>query len=299
MKISVIIPVKDEQDNVLELYNQLNPVLSKIGKHEIIFIDDGSKDKTANKIKEIKDKSVRLVQFQRNFGKAAALSCGFKEAKGDIIVTMDGDLQDDPKEIPRFLEKLKDYDMVSGWKYKRHDPLTKRIPSKFFNFLTRKMTKVNIHDSNCGFKAYKKDVVKGLNLYGELHRYIPALSHLRGYSVGEIKVEHHARKHGKSKYGAGRLLKGFLDLITVKFLMTYTKRPLHLFGSIGIASAAIGGIICFYMVYLWMLGISIGNRPLLMLGVLLAFMGVQFISIGLIGELMTSSKKTDDYLIKK
>ena len=299
MKISVIIPVMNEQDNVLELYKQLNPVLSKIGMHEIIFIDDGSTDKTANKIKEIKDKSVRLVQFQRNFGKAAALSCGFKEAKGDIIVTMDGDLQDDPKEIPRFLKKLEDYDMVSGWKYKRHDPLTKRIPSKFFNFLTRKMTKVNIHDSNCGFKAYKKDVVKGLNLYGELHRYIPALSHLKGYSVGEIKVEHHARKHGKSKYGAGRLLKGFLDLITVKFLMNYTKRPLHFFGSVGFALSSIGVLVCSYLACLWVLGNPIGDRPLLMLGVLLVIMGVQFISMGLIGELITSAKKNDDYVVRK
>ena len=247
----------------------------------------------------MKDINVRLIQFQRNFGKAAALSCGFKESKGDMIITMDGDLQDDPKEIPRFIEKLKDYDVVSGWKFKRHDPITKTIPSKFFNWLTKQITGVNIHDSNCGFKAYRKCVVENLDIYGELHRYIPALAHRKGYSIGEIKVEHHARKHGKSKYGVGRLLKGFLDLITVEFLINYTKRPLHFFGSIGIISSGFGLLICIYLVNLWVQSVRIGDRPLLMLGILLIIMGVQFIAIGLMGELMVSLNKIDDYVIKK
>ena len=298
-KISIVIPVMDEQDNVTELYNQLKPVLSKTGEYEILFIDDGSRDETAKRIKEIKDKNVRLIQFQRNFGKAAALSCGFKESKGDIIVTMDGDLQDDPKEIPRFIEKLKEYDVVSGWKFKRHDPITKTMPSKFFNWLTKKITGVKIHDSNCGFKAYRKYVVENLDIYGELHRYIPALAHRKGYSIGEIKVEHHARKHGKSKYGAGRLLKGFLDLITVEFLIKYTKRPLHFFGSIGIISGGFGFLICLYLVNLWIQSVRIGDRPLLMLGILLIIMGVQFIAIGLMGELMVSLNKTDNYVTKR
>lgn len=295
-KISIVIPVMDEQDNVTELYNQLKPVLSKTGEYEILFIDDGSRDETAKRIKEIKDKNVRLIQFQRNFGKAAALSCGFKESKGDMIITMDGDLQDDPKEIPRFIEKLKDYDVVSGWKFKRHDPITKTIPSKFFNWLTKQITGVNIHDSNCGFKAYRRYVVENLDIYGELHRYIPALAHRKGYSIGEIKVEHHARKHGKSKYGVGRLLKGFLDLITVEFLINYTKRPLHFFGSIGIISGGFGVLICLYLVNLWIQSVRIGDRPLLMLGILLIIMGIQFIAIGLMGELMVSLNKTDNYV---
>jgi glycosyltransferase involved in cell wall biosynthesis len=297
-KISIVIPVMDEQDNVTELYNQLESVLSKTGEYEILFIDDGSRDETAKRIKEIKDKNVRVIQFQRNFGKAAALSCGFKESKGDMIITMDGDLQDDPKEIPRFIEKLKDYDVVSGWKFKRYDPITKTIPSKFFNWLTKQITGVNIHDSNCGFKAYRRYVVENLDIYGELHRYIPALAHRKGYSIGEIKVEHHARKHGKSKYGVGRLLKGFLDLITVEFLINYTKRPLHFFGSIGIISGGFGFLICLYLVNLWIQSVRIGDRPLLMLGILLIIMGVQFIAIGLMGELMVSLNKTDNYVTK-
>ena len=298
-KISIVIPVMDEQDNVTELYNQLKPVLSKTGEYEILFIDDGSRDETAKRIEEIKDKNVRLIQFQRNFGKAAALSCGFKESKGDLIITMDGDLQDDPKEIPRFIEKLKDYDVVSGWKFKRHDPITKTMPSKFFNWLTKQITGINIHDPNCGFKAYRRYVVENLDIYGELYRYIPALAHQKGCSIGEIKVEHHARKHGKSKYGVGRLLKGFLDLITVEFLIDYTKRPLHFFGSIGIISGGFGFLICLYLVNLWIQSVHIGDRPLLMLGILLIIMGVQFIAIGLMGELMVSLNKTDDYVTKR
>lgn len=299
-KISIIIPVMNEQDNIVELYNQLQPVLSKTTEeYEILFIDDGSRDDTVRRIEEIEDKNIRLIQFQRNFGKAAALSCGFKESKGDIIITMDGDLQDDPKEIPRFIEKLKYYDLVSGWKFKRHDPIAKTIPSKFFNWLTRTITGVCIHDSNCGFKAYKRRVVKNLDIYGELHRYIPALAHWKGYSIGEIKIEHHARKHGKSKYGTGRLLKGFLDLITVEFLINYTKRPLHFFGSVGVVSGGLGFLICLYLIGLWIQGIRIGDRPLLTLSILLIIMGVQFISIGLMGELMVSPNKTDNYVIKK
>ncbi len=298
-KISIVIPVMNEQDNVTELYNQLKPVLSKTGEYEILFIDDGSRDETVKRIEEIKDKNVRLIQFQRNFGKAAALSCGFKESKGDLIITMDGDLQDDPKEIPKFIEKIKDYDMVSGWKIKRHDPITKTIPSKFFNWLTKTITGVRIHDSNCGFKAYRRYVVENLDIYGELHRYIPALAHWKGYAIGELKVEHHARKHGKSKYGVERLLKGFLDLITVEFLIKYTKRPLHFFGSIGIISGLFGFLICLYLVNLWIQRVRIGDRPLLILGILLIIVGVQFIAIGLMGELMVSSNKTDIYVTKR
>lgn len=291
--ISIIIPVYNEQDSVKPLYEQLISVLSKLENYEIIFVDDGSTDATIERIKEINDRNVRAVQFRRNFGKAAALSCGFSNAKGDIIITMDGDLQDDPKEIPRFLEELKKYDMISGWKFKRHDPINKIIPSKLFNWLSIMITGINIHDSNCGFKAYRSYVIKDISLYGELHRYIPALVYWKGYSVGEIKVEHRARMYGKSKYGAERLIKGFLDLITVKFLMSYIDRPLHLFGGIGIISVFFGMVICLFLIAEWLKGIRIGNRPLLILGILLIITGIQFVSLGLIGELITSTQKKD------
>jgi glycosyltransferase involved in cell wall biosynthesis len=301
-EVSIIIPAYNEEDNVTELYNNLIPALSDTKKtYEILFIDDGSKDLTEEKLKELtkKDDKVRYVSFRRNFGKAAALSCGFSLAKGDNIITMDGDLQDDPKEIPRFLEELKKYDVVSGWKFKRHDPLTKTLPSKIFNLLTRYITGVNIHDFNCGFKAYRSDVVKNIDLYGELHRYIPAIASWKGFNVGEIKVEHRPRIHGTSKYGIKRLFKGIFDLITIKFLMSYVERPLHLFGGIGLISGSAGFLICAYLLYLWLLGNRIGERPLLMLGVLLLIIGVQFFVLGLLGELIVSSKNKRNWVIKK
>ena len=297
--LSIIVPVHNEEENILELYKKLYNTLSIIEKtYELIFVDDGSTDNTFEKIKNIKDSKVKVVRFQRNYGKAAALSCGFKKAKGDIVITLDGDLQDDPKEIPRFLEELKKYDMVSGWKSNRKDPISKTVPSRFFNWLTRLITGVKINDFNCGYKAYNKYVVKNINLYGELHRYIPALVYWKGYTVGEIEVEHHPRIHGESKYGAERLLKGFLDLITVTFLTMYKKRPLHVFGGIGILLGLSGVIISLYLMTLWVTGIKIGDRPLLMLGILLIVIGAQFISLGLIGELITNSRNNDDYIIK-
>ena len=288
MKLSLIIPVYNEQDNVLPLYNKLKAVLEY--DHELIFIDDGSKDNTYEILKNIqkKDSKLKIIRFRNNFGKSEALSKGFKHAKGDIIITMDGDLQDDPEEIPRFIEKIKeDYDLVVGWKYKRQDPLSKTIPSKFFNFLIKVLTGVKIHDSNCCFKAYKKEVVKNLKIYGELHRYIPSLVNWKGFKVTEIKVKHHKRLHGKSKYGFSRLLKGFLDLLTIKFLIKYSKKPLHFFGSIGIISFLLGALISVYLVYeKYFLNINIGSRPMLILGVLLLIIGVQFICLGLLGEMI-------------
>lgn len=297
--ISIIIPVCNEGENIGELYNKLHTVLSKLGKtSEIIFVDDGSTDNTFEKLKSIKDDEVKIIRFQTNYGKSAALSCGFKKSRGKFVITMDGDLQDDPKEIPRFLDELKEFDMVSGWKSKRHDPVSKTVPSRFFNALTRYITGVKIHDFNCGFKGYRNYVVKNVNLYGEFHRYIPALAHWKGYTVGEIEVEHHPRVHGKSKYGIERILKGFLDLITVTFLTLYKKRPLHVFGGIGFLLIFSAIIINLHLVYLWISGIKIGDRPLLMLGILLTVLGAQFISLGLIGELITNSRNNDDYIIK-
>ncbi len=300
--LSIIIPVHNEEENIPELYERLYSTLSLPSlieiTYEIIFIDDGSTDGTFEEIKKIKNSKVKVVRFQRNYGKAAALSCGFKRSKGDFVITMDGDLQDDPKEIPRFLEELKRYDMVSGWKNKRQDPISKTLPSKVFNWLTRFITGVKVHDFNCGYKAYNNYVVKNINLYGEFHRYIPALVYWKGYTVGEIEVEHHPRVHGESKYGIERLLKGFLDLITVTFLMMYKKRPLHVFGGIGILFGLSGVIISIYLIVLWAIGLKIGDRPLLMLGILLTVTGAQFISLGLIGELITNSRNNDDYIIK-
>lgn len=273
--------------------------LSELDKrYEIIFVDDGSADNTFQEIKAIQDSNTRIVRFQRNYGKAAALSCGFKKSRGEFVITLDGDLQDDPEEIPRFLEKLKEFDMVSGWKVKRQDPLSKTFPSKCFNKLTRLITGVKINDFNCGYKGYRKEVVKNIKLYGEFHRYIPALAHWKGYTVGEIEVKHHPRIHGKSKYGVERLLKGCLDLMTVTFLMLYKKRPLHMFGGIGMVLGFSGIAISIYLFLLWVTGTGIGDRPLLMLGILLIVIGAQFISLGLIGELITNSRNNDDYIIK-
>ncbi|MFC1730005.1 glycosyltransferase family 2 protein [candidate division KSB1 bacterium] len=303
MEISIVVPVYNEQENVALLYNELKKVLKKIKKsHEIIFVDDGSKDSTLKRIEELhkKDKTVRVVSFLRNFGKASALMAGFKQSKGNIVFTMDGDLQDDPKEIPNFIKGInKGYGLVNGWKFKRHDPLAKTLPSKFFNWLTRLVTGVNVHDSNCGYKAYKREVIQNIKIHGELHRYIPALVRWKGYKVGEIKVKHHPRKYGKSKYGVERLMKGFLDLITIRFITKYTRRPLHFFGPIGILSM-LGGIIAgIYLAWLWFTGQGIGNRPLLFLAVLLIVVGVQFISLGLLGEMIANINQKEDYVVKK
>jgi glycosyltransferase involved in cell wall biosynthesis len=301
--VSIIVPSYNEEKNIPLLYIKLKKVLDSLKKeYEVLFIDDGSKDNTVNEIIKLnkKDKRVKLIQFQRNFGKAAALSAGFIEASGTIVFTMDADLQDDPKEIPKFIEKINQgYDMVSGWKYIRKDPVTKTLPSKFFNWLTSITTGVKVHDSNCGFKAYRNEVVKNISVYGELHRYIPAIAHWKGYKVGEVKVEHHARKFGKSKYGVERLMKGFFDLITVKFLTRYAKKPLHLFGLLGFLCFLVGFIAGIYLVVGWFRGIAIGNRPLLMLCVLFIVTGIQLISIGLLGEMINSSNRKDDYVIKK
>ena len=293
----MVIPVYNEEGNIRPLYSELREVLSGLGEdYEIIFVDDGSTDAGFSMIRGLheKDARVKAIKFRRNFGKSAALSAGFERAVGDIVFTMDGDLQDDPKEIPRFLEEMgKGYDLVVGWKFRRRDPQTKKLPSKIFNRLTSSLTGVGIHDMNCCFKAYKKDVVKNLSLYGELHRYIPALAYWRGYKVSEIKVNHRPRTHGKSKYGPMRLLKGFLDLLTVKFLISYSTRPLHLFGILGLMSTAAGLLIGLYLLYLkYVLNELIGERPILFAAILLIIVGIQFVSMGLLGEMITSTHQT-------
>jgi glycosyltransferase involved in cell wall biosynthesis len=307
-----VIPVYTEEKNVEELHEKLIKVLSSLKKkYEIIFVDDGSTDNTFENLLRIheKDEHVKVIKFRKNFGKATALSVGFNHANGDIVITMDGDLQDDPEEIPNFINKInEDYDLVVGWKFQRKDPITKTLPSKIFNTLTMHLTKVKIHDFNCGFKAYRKEVTENIEIYGELHRYIPALAYWKGYRIAEIKVKHHARKHGKSKYGGSRLVKGFLDLLTVKFLISFTKKPLHLFGTIGLLFLSFGFVIDLYLMILHILFLfggpvewEIRDRPLLLLGILLIVSGIQFISFGLIGEMIASKnqKEDEETIIKK
>ncbi len=302
--ISIVIPLFDEEANIEKLYGQLKTVLQDLNKeYELIFIDDGSTDNSFSILQDFhqKDKTVKVVQFRRNFGKSAALSVGFKYAKGKIIVTMDADLQDDPREIANFIKKLDEgYDIVSGWRFERKDSFSKTLPSKLFNYLTSLLTGIKIHDFNCGFKVCKKEVIEDINIYGELHRYIPVLAHWKGYKVGEVKVRHHPRGGGSSKYGLGRLFRGITDLLTVMFLTRYAKRPLHLFGAVGVLLFLIGFIINLYFLFLKLIGEPIGERPLLLLGVLLTVVGFQIISTGLIGEMIaaTRNKTDEDYIIK-
>ena len=237
----------------------------------------------------MQDSQIKIIKFRKNFGKSTALDVAFHYAKGKIIITMDGDLQDDPDEIPRFLTRIEEgFDLVSGWKYPRYDPFTKTIPSKIFNKITCLFTGLDLHDFNCGFKAYKRIVIKNVRLYGEMHRYIPALASWKGFKITEMKIRHHSRKSGKSKYGFSRLIKGLLDLITVKFLTNYASRPLHVFGFAGFVSLFAGLITGIYLVLQkYTENIQIGERPLLLLSILLTIIGLQFISMGLIGEMLT------------
>ncbi len=297
MDISLVIPLYNEEGSLPELNSQLEKVFSKLNlSYEIWFIDDGSIDNSLSILKELNanNNNIKILSFQKNFGKSAALSEGFKNANGDIVITMDADLQDDPNEIPKLIEKIESgYELVSGWKKKRYDPITKTIPSKLFNTITSILTGIKIHDFNCGLKAYRKQVIKEIPVYGELHRYLPVLAHWRGYKVGELIVQHHPRKYGKTKFGARRFLSGFFDLFTVLFLTRYRQKPLHLFGFFGLLSFASGFLISLYLTVIWLQGHGIGQRPLLFLGVLLIIVGMQSFSIGLVGEMITNSQDDD------
>jgi len=304
MDISVVIPVYNEGDNVIHLHRELKQVLERLNKkYEIIFVDDGSNDNTFENLKKISknEKSLKIIQFTKNFQKAAALMAGFNQAKGEMVITMDGDLQDDPCEIPKLIDAAKECDVVVGWRHNRTDKLDKKIPSKIFNALVRFLTGIKLHDSDCNFRIMKNYVVRGINIYGGLYRYIPIIAHGKGYNIKEIKVNHRKRLYGKSKYGMKRIFNGIFDLITVKYLMTYTKRPLHFFGMIGFVSSLIGFLCGLYLLYIKYANNSvIGNRPLLFLAILLIVIGMQFFSIGLIGEMITSynNKLKDQYIIK-
>jgi glycosyltransferase involved in cell wall biosynthesis len=290
--ISVVVPVHNEERSVALLYDELRSALQPLQTPwEAIFVDDGSSDGTFAALTRLHnaEQNVRVVRLRRNFGKAAALVAGFDQASGDTVVTIDGDLQDDPAEIPRLLAKLDEgFDLVSGWKTRRRDPISRRILSRIFNRVTSAFSGVRMHDMNCGLKAYRAEVVHGLRLYGELHRFIPVLAHYRGFRIAELPVNHRPRAHGGSRYGVERYLRGFLDLLTVSFIGRYRHRPLHLFGGLGLILGFFGTAILVYLTVLKTLGHAIGQRPLLMLGVLLVVIGLQFFSLGLISEMITS-----------
>jgi hypothetical protein len=294
--LSVVVPAMNEAGNIPALHEAIAAVLDTAGiTFELIFIDDGSTDSTWAVIESIAETDVRVVglRHRRNFGKARGLATGFAIAIGELVLTMDADLQDDPAEITRFLDKLDEgFDLVSGWKQRRQDPLGKTLPSRLFNATVRLVSGVPLHDFNCGFKLYRRDVLQNIRLYGELHRFTPVLAHAEGFRVGELPVRHHPRRWGTSKYGWSRLIKGFLDLMTVTFLTEYRQRPMHVLGVPGLAALAAGGLLGVWLTAEKVLtGASIGNRPLLLLAALLVVVGVQFFGLGLLGELLVHGEQ--------
>lgn len=288
--ISVVIPVFNERGTLEQLHEELTGVLTTVARdHEIVFVDDGSADGSRELLEQIslRDPRTHLLAFRSNRGKAEALNVGFREAKGELVVTMDADLQDKPSELPRMLTALDGYDLVSGWKKVRHDPLGKTLPSKFFNWVTGRVSGLELHDFNCGFKIYRREVVQELDLYGEMHRFIPVLAAWQGFRPTEVAIEHAPRTWGKSKYGFSRLFKGAYDLLTVYVLTRFEHRPLHFFGTLGLALSTLGFAILLYMSYLRLvLDATIGNRPLLFLGIVALLAGLQLGSTGLIGEII-------------
>jgi len=308
MTLSVVIPLYNEEENVQMLFERLKGTLDHLKKeYEIIFVDDGSTDRTLSTLEEIqaKDKTVVVLSFRRNFGQTAAFAAGFDFARGDVIVTMDGDLQNDPADIPKLLELIKDNDLVSGWRKKRKDPFfTRRLPSIMANWLISNVTGVKLHDYGCSLKAYRREVIKNLKLYGEMHRFIPAVASWYGVRIAEVETIHHQRLRGKSKYGISRTIKVVLDLITVKFLQSFSTKPIQFFGPVGIMSGFLGFLISLYLaIDKLFFGRDIGGRPLLLLGALLIIVGIQLIGMGLLGEMLVrvyhESQRKPIYVIKK
>ena len=294
MKLSFVIPVYNEEQSLKQLHAEIIDNIKEY-KYEIIFIDDGSTDHSFDEMQKLaeKDKNLKIIRFRKNFGKAAGLQTGFDHTDGDVIFTMDADLQDDPKEIPAFLKKIEDgYDLVTGWKKKRRDPISKTGPSWLANSVMSKAFKLKLHDYNCGFKAYRREVIEEIDVYGEMHRYIPALAHAKGFKVAEIPVHHRKREHGVSKYGMERFFRSFLDLQTVKLVTGYMHSPLYLFGRIGACFSILGFLIALYLTIMKLgFGQPLYNRPLLYLATLLIIIGLQFFSIGLLGELIVNQSR--------
>jgi glycosyltransferase involved in cell wall biosynthesis len=289
--LSVVVPLLNEEATLEELYRELEEALAPTNlEWEVVFVDDGSTDGSYRELVRLHAAhlNVRVVRLRRNFGKAAALAAGIEVAGGEVVVTMDADLQDDPAEIPNLLTKLDDgYDVVSGWKCDRHDPFVRRFVSRIYNTATRLATGVKLHDMNCGLKAYRAEVFEHVQLYGERHRFVPVLAHHLGFSVAELPVNHRPRSNGHSRFGIERYLRAPFDLLTIVFMGRYRHRPLHLFGGIGVIASVAGGAILVYLTIDKIGGAGIGGRPLLLLGVLLVVVGIQFLSLGLIGEMLT------------
>jgi len=293
IELSVVVPLYNEQGNVLTLYRQIRNACEPLGKsYEILFVDDGSTDGTLALLKQMQrnDPSLKAIRLSRNFGQTAALAAGIAHARGEIIVTLDGDLQNDPADIPRLVAKLKEgYDLVNGWRVNRQDPfLTRRVPSMIANWLISLITKVKLHDYGCTLKAFRSEIAKSLHLYGEMHRFIPALASDLGATIAELPVSHRPRAHGNSKYGLGRTIRVILDLLTVKFLSSYLTRPIHVFGSLGLLSTVAGtGLLGYLAIDRLYFGEALAGRPLVLLGILLTVMGVQLITMGLLGEMIS------------
>ena len=288
--VTLVVPGLNEAESLPLLAAQVKEALGPEISYELIFVDDGSTDDSWQVIQGLhaSDSAVRGVRLRSNFGKAMALAAGFERARADVVVTMDADLQDDPGDLPKMIEKIEGgLDVVVGWKVERRDPLNRRVFSRIFNNIVGYVTGVRLHDMNCGFKAYRRAVLRSIPIYGDLFRFIPVLAAWQGFSVGEIPVNHRARQFGESRYGLERILRGFFDLLSVAFLTKYSRKPMHLFGFLGLVFTFIGLLISGYLSVLWIQGESIGSRPLLLLGVLLILVGVQSFSIGLLGEFMT------------
>jgi glycosyltransferase involved in cell wall biosynthesis len=292
-RISVVVPLLDEEATLAAVYEQVRAALDPtLDEWEIVFVDDGSTDGSYRELVRLHaaNPNVRVVRLRRNFGKAAALRAGFEVAHGDVIVTMDADLQDDPAEIPRLLEKLdEDCDVVTGWKSDRHDPFRRRVVSRIYNGVTAFVTGVRLHDMNCGLKAYRAEVLESVKLYGERHRFVPVLAHHAGFRVTELPVNHRPRANGRSRFGIERYLRAPFDLLTIVFMARYRYRPLHLFGGVGFGLGLAGFAILLYLSAVKLGGHGIGNRPLFFLGILLVVVGIQLFSLGLVGEMLTSN----------
>ncbi len=307
MTVSVVIPLYNEEENVEILNERLSETMKALDSdYEIVYVDDGSSDGTLRLLEELqkKDDNIVVLSLRRNFGQTAAFAAGFDFARGDVVVTMDGDLQNDPTDIPRLLALIKDYDLVSGWRRKRQDSFSRTFPSKMANWLISKVTGVRLHDYGCSLKAYRREVVKNLKLYGEMHRFIPAVASWYGVSIAEIETTHHPRLRGKSKYGISRTIKVLLDLVTVKFLQSFSTKPIQFFGPLGVFFGLAGLAVSFYLTVAKVFkGIDIGGRPLLLLGALLIIVGIQFIGMGLLGEMIVrvyhESQKKPIYTLKK
>ncbi len=297
--LTILVPVLNEAENMRPLVEKIVQDLKPLGKsYEILVIDDGSTDGTFDQLRALAPSipALRGVRFRRNFGKSAALSAGFREARGRVVVTMDGDLQDDSAEIARLLAKIDEgFDLVSGWKQNRKDSISKTVPSRLFNAVTSVVSGVPLHDMNCGLKAYRTEVTRTIHLRGELHRFIPVLAHWSGFRVGEIRTVHHPRIHGKTKFGVSRFLNGFLDLTAVMFLTTSSNRPVHLFGRVGIAFALAGAAVTVVYTWPWFLGEGLRLRPGLLFGLVLVILGIQFLSLGFLGEMIAGSRAEEPH----